>query len=207
MLLGLLGTNAAQQLQNAFHDLSGSDRAEGWDNQISAGGELTFRYMVSRQQILSAGPTSASRGYDWRYDLGGSVGYVTEATVGTSLRWGRLGTQWWTFDPAYGDYIHLGAPRLRSAHLRPREWFFWVGVKGRARLYNALLEGQFRDSTVTFSRSDLRILTAETAAGFTADIPDTNLRATFELRYRTREIPDADGESPVWGRISLSRSF
>lgn len=123
------------------------------------------------------------------------------------MRWGRLGNQWWTFDPAYGDYVHLGAPKLRSGHLRPREWFFWMGVKGRARVYNALLEGQFRDSAVTFSRSDLRVLTAEAAAGFTADILDTTLQATFELRYRTREIPDASGESPVWGCISVSHSF
>jgi len=203
--VGLLGTDVAETVQDAFHSVGGSDEAQGWDNQLSDGGEPTLQYRVSRQQILDAGQTGGGMNYDWRYDLSGALGYVTDVSLGTSLRWGRLSSRWWAFDPAYGEYVDLSGPIEGSAD--PNEWFVWVGTKVRLRAYNALLEGQFRDSEVTFNRSELRVLIGEVGAGVTADLFDTDFTGSFELRARSREIKDADGEDPIFGRVVISRSF
>lgn len=70
-----------------------------------------------------------------------------------------------------------------------------------------MLEGQFRDSAVTFSRGELRKFLLESAAGVTFDIPGTDLRGEVSLSYRSGEIRDAEGDNPLFGRVSLSRSF
>jgi len=206
-LLGILGTDIGKGAQNLSHELTGSERARGWDNQISDGGEPTFRYMVSRQEVLESGHTSPDRSFDWRYDVGASLGYVTEAAIGTSVRWGRFGSRWWDFDPAFGDYTQFGAPKFSSRAGNPEEWWIWLGVKARVRLYNALLEGQFRDSEVTFDRDELEILNGEIASGITADIPGTNLRGSFELRLRSRELSGSDAQDPIFGVVTISRHF
>ena len=41
--LGLLGTRIPQTIQDFIHDAAGQGRAQGWDNQISDGGEPTFK--------------------------------------------------------------------------------------------------------------------------------------------------------------------
>lgn len=208
LLFGLLGTNVSHEVQDFFHDLTDTEKARGWDNQISDGGEPTFRYEISRQALLRHGSAGDNRRYDLRWSAGGSVGYVTEATVGASARWGRIGSRWWNFEPSPGEYMRYGAPQSLAGEGEPeREWYFWLSLEGNLKLYNALLQGQFRDSPVTFSRSELRYFTLESTAGFTFDIPRTRLRAELSFSYRTRELADAAGEDPFFGRVSLSHSF
>lgn len=208
LLLGLLGTNVAHEAQDFFHDLTGTQKAQGWDNQISDGGEPTFRYEVRRHELLASGGSGETTRSDLRWTTGGSIGYITEATLGASARWGRIGSQWWRFEPSPGEYMRYGAPqRLAGTAEGDDEWYFWFSVEGNLRLYNALLQGQFRDSPVTFSRGELRKFLLDTTAGFTFDIPSTKFRAELSLSYRTGEIEGAEGDNPVWGRISLSRSF
>jgi len=43
-----------------------------------------------------------------------------------------------------------------------------IDCKLRARLYNALLQGQFRDSDLEYSYGDMRPLIGEACAGVTA---------------------------------------
>lgn len=208
LLIGLLGTNVAHEMQDFFHDLTDTEKAQGWDNQISDGGEPTFRYEVKRHKLLDSSAAGENTRYDLRWSAGGSVGYVTEATIGASARWGRIGSQWWRFEPSPGEYMRYGAPQRLSNDIEAEnEWYFWFSIEGNLRLYNALLEGQFRDSPVTFTRGELRKFMLESTAGFTFDIPSTDFRAEISLSHRTGEIEGAEGDNPLWGRISLSRSF
>lgn len=205
--IGLLGTNAGEAVQDFAHEVRGIDKAQGWDNQIADGGEPTALYRVSRQALLARGDTSAGRGYDWRYDTSAALGHTTEATIGSSVRWGRIRSDWWSFDPAFTDYLDTSGPLYDDTRLARREWFVWLGMKARLRLYNALLEGQFRDSAVTFSRSELRLVIGELGTGVQADLFDTGFQVGFEVRARTREIDGAEGEQPVFGRMTVSRRF
>lgn len=206
-VFGVLGTGAGEALQDGVHEAIGSDEPEGWDNQISDGGELTAQYRVSRQKLLDRGTAGDSRNYDWRYDLSGAVGYITDVSIGTSVRWGNIGPRWWTFDPAFNEYLDLGGPLYTGARADHHEWFVWAGTKARLRLYNAMLEGQLRDSEVSFDRSDLDSVIGEVAVGVASDLFDTNLRGSFEVRARTSELPGGDGKDPVFARIGLSRVF
>lgn len=207
--VGLLGTSVAREFQNFFHDLGDSERAQGWSNQIANGGEPTFKYAISRQVMLHQGERGAGTSMDLRSEQFASLGFNTQVGINATLRWGRLRNPWWQWQALQGDYLDFGTStaHLTSSGTSAREWFFWIGAAVRARLYNALIQGQFRDSEVTFSRSDLRILQGELAAGAAVDLPANRYRLQFELRWRTREIPNAEGQEPLWGRLTIARRF
>ena len=207
LVFGLLGTRITKSVQNFLHDLIDTQKARGWENQISDGGEPTARYEVSRHQLIQSTALSDSRRIESRWKFHGSAGYVTQAGIGATLRWGNFDERWFNFDPAPGEYVGYGAP-IRSADARTsqREWFLWASIEGNLRLYNALLQGQFRDSAVTFSRGDLREWIGEASVGITADLPWRGLRGDFSLSYRTSEIKNSSADDALWGRVSLSRS-
>ena len=89
----------------------------------------------------------------------------------------------------------------------PPEFYLWGGMQLRYHLYNALLEGQFRDSTVTFDRhADLESLLWEASLGITRTW-SSGLGLTVLLRARRPEVPDAAGLDPVWGGVIISSSL
>ena len=49
LTLGILGLDLVGDIQNEVHRATNSQKANGWHNQISDGGELTARYSVARQ--------------------------------------------------------------------------------------------------------------------------------------------------------------
>lgn len=61
LTLGFLGLNAAEYLQKAIHALTDSDVANGWQNQISAGGEPTAMFTLSTQLNHSRVQNSSRR--------------------------------------------------------------------------------------------------------------------------------------------------
>ena len=89
---------------------------------------------------------------------------------------------------------------------RRSEFFLWGGLNVVYRVYNALLEGQFRDSEVTYTRSELNNLLGELSVGVTREL-DSGLRISFTMRARTPELDDAEGEAPLWGGLIVSRSY
>ncbi|MDZ7829886.1 MAG: lipid A deacylase LpxR family protein [Halofilum sp. (in: g-proteobacteria)] len=208
LLVGLLGTDFAKGMQNLFHNVTGDQKPRGWDNQISDGGEPTFMYVVTRQQPLWLDDDRRGFDYDIRTTLGASAGYVTQAGAGITWRFGRIRTPWWGFNPDFAEYINFGTPVAGSKETaaRPRELFLWGTLQVRQRFYNAILEGQFRDSEVTFDRSELDSTLGEAAFGVTLGLR-SGYRVTAALRAREPELEDADGLDPVWGSVIVSRSF
>jgi len=210
LAVGLLGTDIPKGIQNAFHELNGDQKPQGWDNQIADGGEPTFNYVVSRQQPHWIDDDNRGLDYDVRSTFGASVGYTTQLMAGINWRWGRIRTPWWGFNPDFAEYINLGTPVARSrggdATSGPRELFLWGSVQIRQRFYNALLEGQFRDSEVTFDRSELDSTLGEISIGVTWGLR-SGYRLTGAIRAREPELEDADGLDPVWGSIIVSRAF
>ena len=149
LTVGFLGLDVAEGVQGLIHDVVGSDKPKGWDNQISSGGETTAKYGVSRQK---------------------------------------------TYFQRYG-------PRgLRG------EFYLWIGASLKYRLYNAILQGQFRDSEVTFKRSELEPGIAEVWVGVTREFNNGVSTSVF-VRGRTKEISGPKGRVPVWGGVIFSRAF
>lgn len=205
--LGLLGLDTAEDLQEAIHDIVDSEEPQGWDNQISSGGELTARYTVSRQQTHSQhyGPNGV--GHEFKTALEGNIGFSTDVNAGLSWRWGRISTPWWSFNPHQAEYINLGSPAIaKPKGNSQKEFFLWAGANIKYRLYNAILQGQFRDSEVTFRRSELEHVIGEAWIGVTKEF-SRGFAGSFFVRGRTEEIKGPNERMPVWAGIILSRAY
>lgn len=205
--LGLLGTSVCESLQTQLHDLVGDDEPRGWNHQIADGGEPTFQWSLSRQQVLVRSAGEGSR-HEVTGMMMGAVGYTTHIGAGLAWRWGRIRSPWWSFTPHHVDYINLGSPGTRRGGPAngPGELYLWARAMLRYQLYNAFLQGQFRDSDVVFSRSDLNPLIGEAWIGVTKEL-DSGLDVSFSLRARSRAVKTIDSSAPVWGSVILRRAF
>lgn len=197
--LGALGLNLAGELQNIAHDQIGGKEALGWDNQISQGGEVTARYLVARQHYWE----SASDSAEIKSTLQASIGYLTEASWSLSFRHGKIYTPWSSFNP---ELISYGEKSTYSSNAEPtNEHYFWAGATLKARAYNAFLQGQFRDSNVTYDHGELRPLVLEGWAGYTCAIKE-GYRFSYVLRGQTSEIKKGEGNRNVlWGGLILAK--
>ncbi|MDH3714142.1 MAG: lipid A deacylase LpxR family protein [Gammaproteobacteria bacterium] len=130
--LGVLGTDIPKNVQSFVHEALGQDVPQGWDNQISAGGEPTFRYTLNRQDTLALELFPGHPGHDIKTTFSGSVGYITEVAAGITGRWGIISTPWWSFTPDYAQYINLGAPVVAASRETGRNEFYLWGWFNRA---------------------------------------------------------------------------
>ncbi len=198
--VGLLGTYVAREIQRRLHrawrDATGDAEPvdpRGWGNQISHGGEPTLRLRVAHSRYLAGQPG--------RWDLAGtldlSLGYQTNASAGLALRAGLLGSPFWSlpydpinrgnFVPAFGD----------------DELYLWGALRGRAVAYDALLQGQFRDSPVTYGGEDLRRLVLDAGLGVTGSWRGVQL--TVAANLKTAELARGQGDrTHWWGGIYLT---
>ena len=178
LTVGALGLDLAGDIQNGVHKVIGSDRAEGWEHQVSDGGEPTFRYAVARQKIL---PVSTDN-LEVKSTVEGSLGYLTEARWSLSFRAGRLHSPWWQTSPELAHY----------------------GERNNA---NAFLQGQFRGSEVSYDSDELHHGVAEAWLGYTWAFND-GYRLSYVLRGHTSELKDGVGDRNVlWGGLVFAKTF
>lgn len=206
LLVGILGSPVGEQVQKRIHRLTGSEPPHGWDNQISDGGELTFKHSLSVHQVLLSHKGNLS--YDLRGGLEAGLGYTTDLRASLTVRWGRLRTPWWSFTPHQNEYINLGQTLGDNAQQGPNgaEFYLWGGIQLRYSLYNALLQGQFRESAVTFDRAELESLTTSTWLGVTKTFDD-GLGISLVVQAQSNEIEDPDLPDTVWGGLVVSRVY
>lgn len=201
LTVGALGLNLVGEFQNTVHEKVNGNEAMGWDNQISEGGELTARYSIARQQYLGTlfGNTEV------KSTLQASVGYLTEASWSLSIRDGKYHTPWSSFNPELASY---GEKSTYTTSSRPiREHYFWAGIAVKARAYNAFLQGQFRDSAVTYDHSELNPIVMEAWIGYTLAFAD-GYRLSYVLRGHSSEIKEGAGDrNLMWGGIILAKTF
>lgn len=198
--VGLLGTSAGKALHRGLHKLFGSDQPEGYDHQISKGGEPTLKYTARRQALLGETRLFGSRA-DFKYGVEGSLGYLTEAALLASGRWGKYSTPWWSLFPEHTEYYTPDA----TSH--DGDLYLTYGLGARLRGYNALIQGQFRHSDHTLSYSKLEKVLGEAHLGLTWGITrDTTL--SYLVRYQTSEIKRGDGsKDTVSGSLYLNVGY
>lgn len=205
LTLGVIGAPFVEDFQEGLHDVLSSEEPVGWENQISDGGELTFRYSIARAERSWAGNIGGAAGElttTWR----ASVGYLTEASVGFATRVGDIKTPWWSYNPQIADYAEKSVP-IAASEGNADEQYLWAGINIRARAYNAFLQGQFRDSNVTFDRDELRPVVFEAWLGYTVATTD-GWRYSYLLRGQSSEIEHGPGDrNVVWGGLIISRSY
>lgn len=203
---GFLGLPFADDAQSGLHQLSGSVQPEGWENQISAGGEPTARYSLGAQKLVSKLQWSNNLSSEFKWTTEASVGFTTGINAGFNLRVGRLTSPWWSFNPHQAEYVNLGNRSTSKKRNYAREFFFYMGATTTLRAYNALLQGQFRDSVVRFRASELNPLIFEGWAGVSVDL-NRNWAFSWFGRARTAELDKEVERSPTWAGFIIHRTF
>lgn len=199
LTLGALGLNIVGEIQEMAHSINGNEAPQGWGNQISEGGELTARYSLARQRLVYR-----SNGLEVISTTLGSIGYITEASWGLGLRVGNLQSPWISFNPALASYVENSIPSHKG---RVSENFFWTGFALKARAYNAFLQGQFKDSEVTYDSDELNNGIVEIWAGYTVVLKE-GYSLSYSLRGHSSELKRGDGNHKVvWGSLLITKSF
>jgi hypothetical protein len=205
--VGLLGLPAAEAVQSALHRLTDSAHPNGWSHQISAGGEPTARYNLARQALLGNFGDGAWRG-DAKWTAAASAGTVTEGSVALNARWGRVESPWSSFTPEQNMYVQETQPEAPPLPAgAPAEVFAFAGVRAKLRLYNAFLQGQFRQSDLTYGEGSLNQVLGEAWAGveFRAS---SGWSVQYLARWESPELRSGIGSrSFLWGSVEVARSF
>jgi hypothetical protein len=201
LTLGVLGLGLAGDLQNLAHKITSGEEAEGWNNQISDGGELTGRYVIARQKYFP----NFSDNIEVKSTVQASAGYLTEASWSLSMRAGRIHSPWSSFNPELASYGEKSSYSSNAKSVSER--YFWAGVAFKARAYNAFLQGQFRDSAVQYDHHQLNPLLVEAWAGYTFAFKQ-GYRISYILRGHSSEIETGAGDrNLLWGGIIIARSL
>ncbi len=202
LTVGFLGLHLSQELHDLVHEAVGSEKPQGYDHQISAGGEPTARYMLARHNLVYADPTGR---IDVKTTVEGSVGFLTETSASISMRIGRFDTPWWMFSPELADYI--AAPTPVESLGQQREAYFFVGARVTARAYNAFLQGQFRNSDVRYSYDEIEPIVGHAWVGVMTQL-FSNTEVSYALHYQTAELRAGKAaRDAFWGGVQLAHSF
>ena len=200
LTLGVLGLGVVGEIQDWVHSGIGSERPQGWDNQISEGGELTARYGIARQRLMY----KSDSGLEIKTTTQGSVGYVTEASWSLSFRAGKIHTPWISFNPELTSYGEKSVPSEVGG---VSEHYFWTGISVKARAYNAFLQGQFKDSEVTYDSDELNHGIVEAWVGYTVALAE-GYSFTYSIRGHTSELKQGVGDRNVlWGGLQITKTF
>lgn len=201
LTVGVLGLGLVGELQNIAHRGTKGSTAQGWNNQISDGGELTGRYVIARQKYVD----SFSQNTEIKSTIQASVGYLTEASWSLSMRTGKIHSPWASFNPELASYGEKSSYSSNAKSVQER--YLWAGVAVKARAYNAFLQGQFRESAVTYEHHQLNSLLVEAWAGYTFAFKQ-GYRISYVLRGHSSEIEKGAGaRNLLWGGIIIARSI
>jgi hypothetical protein len=192
---GVVGPSAkAKEVQNKFHELIGSEVAQGWDNQLHDEPGLNLiierRYRTEQLRIGSLMADVIPR-------LGASVGNVaTYGGAGGILRIGQ------------GLQHDFGPPQIRPSlpgselfQARDFGWYVFIGGDMQAVARNIFLDGNsFRDSPHVEKKN----FVAETQGGVAVLFPAARIGMTFVFRS-----PDFEGYHrwDQFGALTFSFAF
>lgn len=199
--LGFLGLPVSEWTQAALHQTlrsaTGSQEPfnpEGWNNQISNGGEPTAKLSLTwfyRHDLRT-------EWLDLIYSTGASIGYQTGANVGVSARFGLLNKEKpvWQTDRT-GGYLTKRSPE--------RELYGMVSGRVNFVGYNALLQGQFRSNPHELSTSEIERLVFENSVG----IGWQNERSDwlFSCTRRSSDFKLAERRAHFFCSLGFSRSL
>jgi hypothetical protein len=206
LTVGILGTDVAESIQRVVHHVQGGVVPNGWSHQISDGGEPTARFVLAEQWLLGDGEAARGGSRQTKLTVAGSAGYLTEGSAAISMRWGRIQTPWWSFNPELGDYSPAAVAPVNGFSVGSPEIYGFVGARVKLRAYNALLQGQFRHSDVRVASDDFARIQGEIWAGVTSAFSDWQV--TYSIHAASREITAKPADrSLVWASVSFVRAF
>jgi hypothetical protein len=101
----------------------------------------------------------------------------------------------------------MAAPVPSESYRGEREIYVFLGARIKARAYNAVLQGQFRDSDVRYTSDEVEPLLAEAWIGVVTQILDQT-QLSYALHYQTAELRDGPASrDTLWGAVQLTHAF
>jgi hypothetical protein len=218
LTLGVLGLGIGKGIQSLIHQHVSDDVTPGgWHHQISNGGEPTLKYHVGTHVLVSARCWDRSplpcrdedRWFELVADADANAGYYTNGSAGGTVRLGLIHSPFWTLERqpiAMTEAVRADVtPRKRLSEL-----YVFASGGGTAWAYNALLQGQFRDSDVRLSfdeghrrrRAPLRRASWEFRAGVTARF--RRLSLTYSVAGHTPLFDGRFRRKHVWGALAVA---
>lgn len=206
VLVGIIGSKIPGEIQSGFHSIyrDAFDKAPtedpvepmGWQHQISDGGELTLRLRLTNSRLQEA--FSIPKRFDLATTMGLSLGFQTNVNLGLSMRAGKLRSDYWSlpYDPVNrGNFLPSDAKD---------EWYFWTAFNARFVAYDALLQGQYRDSNVTFNYDELEHVVYDGGIGLTLGFETSQL--TFSANMKSADLKILP-RTQIWGSINYLYYF
>jgi len=214
-VLGALGLGVAREVQTYIHSHHwfGSTRAipTGWKYQVSNGFEPTFLLsnkadiLINRSSLDNSHKVFSQFIFSREYRLG----YYTGANAAIAMRFGKLDAKRWvSYDVYQLNYANQFIAEKENQKLKC-ELYSQFLIRPNIILYNALLNGQFKNSFHTFSFSEIQHFVIEGFAGLGATV--VNCKKNFSLNLmayisgRTPEFKTSlSNRSHLWGGVQLA---
>jgi hypothetical protein len=203
--VGIIGTRVAEAVQSYIHkEFFDGKRAVpvGWPTQISEGGEPTLLYQIQfmkpifEQTHLEPRQQMKRMQATWLFEA--NAGYYTNIASGLSFRIGRFTTPYWKFNNS-GMSVASQAPT--SIDKKP-EFSFFVQFRGRAVVYNALLQGQFKKNEYVLTAGQVNRFLFEAESGLLLNLKKLSIiYQPFILRTSETTLPLARNHS--WGSLAV----
>lgn len=198
--IGVVGpASLAEPNQKIYHELIGSPRPQGWDNQLSNEPTIALIYERRwRQEIWHPTGPDSDLGIDVTPSVGAALGNVfTYASTGLALRLG---------ENLPSDF---GPPRVRpslpgSGFFDPDDqfgWYVFAAAEGRAVARNIFLDGNTFEDGPSVDKLPF-VADFQVGLAFMFDRARITLAQIYRTReYRSQNTPDR------FSAISLSLKF
>ena len=211
LTLAALGWDIGERVQTELHrglrKATGNDTPvdpQGWHNQISHGGELTLLYTAAYEwHVAGPAPTALDKNLQVTLSPALFLGYYTNASFAGTVRVGWFDSNFWeSTTAAMAGYVQ----RQHRAGGRDWELIFFLTPRVRAVAYNALLQGQFRESVHTFPSDRVRRVLAEGDLGFTWNkkMGRRWFAFSYVLSARSSEFESTESRAHYWAALQLS---
>ncbi|GHB07564.1 lipid A deacylase LpxR family protein [Modicisalibacter luteus] len=190
--IGLVGpATGAEKLQNGAHHILGSEKAEGWDNQLENEPILNLGWHKAWWAQADLGGLEMEYGPHTSLALGNLYTY---AGAGGTLRFGE------GLDNSFGVPSVAPAMSVRQGFLPDRSfgWYGFVGVEGRYMAHNLLLDGNTFEDSHDVERQEW---VGDLKAGVAFNWGDWQL--AYTAVWRTKEFKEQT-DSDRFGSLTLS---
>ena len=201
--MGLVGPSSrAEEIQDFIHDLIGSEKFNGWDNQLRD--EVVFRIVHERARRFPAEGMFGDDngfGFDAIRHYGLSLGTLaTYANAGGEIRFG------WRLPDDFGTSPLRPAGENSAPNVRARYSSDWsvhgfISVDARVVLRDITLDG---NTWKTSHSVDKEIVVGEAAVGVA--IRHGRWKFAYARYFRTREF-EGQGDTPSYGSFTISAAL
>lgn len=203
-VVGILGTRVGEAVQSYIHKkFFYGKRAVpiGWPTQISDGGEPTLLYQLQYmkplfEEVNPKEPRLKRIQATWTMEA--NIGYYTNMASGFAFRIGRFTTPFWKFTNSGMSTVSQKVTRIDK---KP-EFSFFVQFRGRAVVYNALLQGQFKHTDYVLTGNQVNRFLLEAESGLLLNLGKlTLIYEPFIMRTSETALPLARSHS--WGSAAV----